>query len=750
MGIERQALAAALALALGTPAIGVAADFSVNSTTDAVDANIGDGVCLTDDSVCSLRAAVQEANATAGADNIALMDGVYNLTLEGVSEDAAASGDLDITSSISISGNGADVAKIDGYFADRVFHVLESANLTLNSLTVRNGRINENGRGGGIENRGELTISDANITLNHAAGMGGGINNFMGITVLNRVTVSKNTTQNAGAGISNQDGTVTINDSTIQDNGGLMFPGAIFGAGVYNSAFNGGLEINNSTINDHDVFMDGGGIYHLVGTLKITNTTLSNNRAGRNGGGLFVGGQGSFVSADNKLINVTIAFNEAAAFDNAKPEQGRGGGGIYVRDRVSLQMSNTIVAGNAEGSDCFLDGEIVSQGNNLDTDGSCGLGSDASSISSGTAALGGLSENGGPTATHALFAGSDALDAGDNSQCPDTDQRGYSRPANTCDIGAFEAAATPPANETDAPPANDGTSTDGDNTVPVAFTLPLAVEGGGSVSAIANGVDGDGDLLTYEFIQQPTQGSVGWGSSNNGFAPFPVPGEFTYVANADASGVDFFTYRACDQLSCSEPAQISIAISSTPVSGEMSISVAPDSGGAAASPVQVISSSSLEAVAPDVDYSQPLGVFFFDVANIPTDANSLLNGTVVTIQLPFEAVIDTNAVIRKLDNTGTWRTLQSDPNPNITTGTLDPAAKTLTLVLRDNDMFDLNPVVGVILDPVAIAVPRQVAVVDEAASTSDMPAASSGGGVLHPMLLALLALLGMGRGRRLH
>ena len=743
MDMEKQTLAVMLALAM--PAAGMAADFSVNSTVDAVDSSIGDGVCMTVDNVCTLRAAIQEANASVGADNVDLMDGVYNLNLKGVGENLAATGDLDISSEINISGNGADLAAIDGMAADRVFHVHESGKLTLNSLTVRNGHISENGRGGGIENRGELIINDANITRNNAAGLGGGVNNFLGTAVLNRVTVSNNTTQNAGAGISNQDGSFIINDSTITGNGGLLFPGAVFGGGVYNSAFDGGLKINNSTISDNEVFLDGGGVYHLVGTFEISNSTLTGNDAGRNGGGLFVGGQGNLDGSVNTLRNNTVAFNKADAYDSGKPEQGRGGGGLYLKTSVSLRMANTIVAGNAIGSDCVIDGTVVSLGNNLDSDSSCGLASDASSISGGNAGLDDLADNGGPTATHALLSGSGAIDAGNDGQCPAIDQRGYSRPASGCDIGAFEATATPPANELNAPPVNAGTSTDGDNTQPMAFPLPLAVKEGSSVSAIANAVDSDGDDLTYEFVQQPTKGVVGWG----GARPVSVPGEFTYSAQAGSSGIDFFTYRACDQLSCSEPAQISIVINPNPVSEQVSIKIAPDSGSASTSvgAIQVVSSSALEIVAPDVDYNQPLGAFFFDVEGVPTDEGGL-RSAVVTIQLPAEAVIDANAVIRKLDKTGVWRTLQGDPNPNVnvTTGTIDTAAKTLTLVLQDNDIFDLDPSVGSISDPVAVAVPRQMTMSDDANVSSE----SSGGGVLHPVLLAFVALFGLVGRRRLH
>ncbi len=82
-----------------------AATFVVNSTTDAVDATPGDGVCATAGAVCTLRAAITEANALAGDDIITLPAGIYTQTLVGV-DDTNAAGDLDILSNITINGAG--------------------------------------------------------------------------------------------------------------------------------------------------------------------------------------------------------------------------------------------------------------------------------------------------------------------------------------------------------------------------------------------------------------------------------------------------------------------------------------------------------------------------------------------------------------------------------------------------------------------------------------------------------------------
>ncbi|MDQ6972576.1 MAG: carboxypeptidase regulatory-like domain-containing protein, partial [Mariprofundaceae bacterium] len=97
--------------------------FLVNTTTDGVDANIGDGACADANSSCSLRAAVQETNALTGADSIGLAAGIYTLTLTGPGENLSASGDLDIRDGLSIIGSGAGSTTINGNATDRVLHI---------------------------------------------------------------------------------------------------------------------------------------------------------------------------------------------------------------------------------------------------------------------------------------------------------------------------------------------------------------------------------------------------------------------------------------------------------------------------------------------------------------------------------------------------------------------------------------------------------------------------------------------------
>lgn len=107
--------AAVVIIAAGSPAKAV--DFVVNSTADMVDLLPGDGVCDADPgpaTVCTLRAAVQEANALPNdpsqpapfdRDRIGLYGGTYTLTIPGRDEDQAATGDLDLTETVEILGD---------------------------------------------------------------------------------------------------------------------------------------------------------------------------------------------------------------------------------------------------------------------------------------------------------------------------------------------------------------------------------------------------------------------------------------------------------------------------------------------------------------------------------------------------------------------------------------------------------------------------------------------------------------------
>src|SRR5262245_50220381 len=111
--------------------------YTVNSTVDAVDATPGNGTCATAAGTCTLRAAVQEANAHAGPDTITLPAGHYFLSAIGDGEDLAATGDLDVTEALQVNGAGAGTTIIDGLKADGLFQV--TAAFAIRDVTLTHG-----------------------------------------------------------------------------------------------------------------------------------------------------------------------------------------------------------------------------------------------------------------------------------------------------------------------------------------------------------------------------------------------------------------------------------------------------------------------------------------------------------------------------------------------------------------------------------------------------------------------------------
>ncbi|MEO6060964.1 MAG: hypothetical protein ABIQ99_03390, partial [Thermoflexales bacterium] len=203
------ALAAPLAFILAVALPALADTYIVNDIADIADDNIGDGICHTASGTCTLRAAVQEANAHAGADSISFPAGTYVLTQTGFGEDNAVTGDLDITGNLVITGTGAATTIVDGNRTDRVFHILVSSGqaVALSGLTVRNGNAHPDGAngissGGGIfmDYQSTLTLPGVDV-LGNSAGSGGGVNNYNGILTINGGRVESNTTQYEGGGI---------------------------------------------------------------------------------------------------------------------------------------------------------------------------------------------------------------------------------------------------------------------------------------------------------------------------------------------------------------------------------------------------------------------------------------------------------------------------------------------------------------------------------------------------------------------
>ncbi len=293
---------------------------------------------------------------------------------------------------------------IDGESARLGVWVNADVSGTIDHFTIQNGH-NSSGASG-IFNEGDLIVLDSVVQNNSADSScwGAGVLNF---------------------------GTLTVERTTIRNN---RCNDLGYGGGI-TSWYGGPVVVIDSTISGNQSD-SGAGIFSRT-SLYVVNSTISHNIGGFNtgGGGIRVEG-GSLI-----LINSTVAFNEGGAR----------GGGLSADGEITL--SNSIVANNIANTSPDCSGLVNSAGYNLigDTIG-CSFSSTTGDQLNVDPKLGDLQDNGGPTFTHWLYAGSPAIDGGNPAGCLDhlgsplaTDQRGFTRPmdgdsdgSNVCDVGAYE------------------------------------------------------------------------------------------------------------------------------------------------------------------------------------------------------------------------------------------------------------------------------------------------------------------------
>ena len=368
---------------------------------------------------------LREAIATAGDGDTILFDS----SLKGQTI-SLTSGELLITKNLTISGPGANLLAISGNNASRVFYI--TSMVTISGVMIKEGSFF--GNGGGIYNDGgTVNLTNSTVFGNTAFGDGvsilsdgGGIYNDGGNINLTNSTVSNNKAScfcvaGDGGGISSFGGTVNLTNSTVSDN-----TASADGGGIHNDG--GIVNLTNSTVSGNTVIFNyGGGISSFGGTLNLTNSTVSSNTVGENGGGIY-----NIGSSTLNLTNSTVSGNTAST----------SGGGIYNGGGTTT-LTNIILATNQAigDDDCtnVLGSTLTSGGYNLVQAPNNCVFSATGDITSLDPLLGPLADNGGDTLTHALLPNSPAIDAGDDTACPSTDQRGMSRTVRPpCDIGAFE------------------------------------------------------------------------------------------------------------------------------------------------------------------------------------------------------------------------------------------------------------------------------------------------------------------------
>jgi hypothetical protein len=395
-------LAVLLVLCFCAPAW--AATFVVDNGGDGHDRNLGDAVCdgspNGEPAFCTLRAAIEEANALEGEHTVDVEVPDVLLTL-------GAGGAVEISANVTINGRGATRTTIRQSLSpgsgDRVFDVMGGADVTITGVEIRDGEANpgNNFFGGNIRSAGSLRIEDSSVTGGSGYSAGG---------------------------IANTGGTLTVSHS------------AVWGNSAVNGGGDAGAILNFGTA-------------EFPAVLHIQNSTITGNNA-RLGGGVT-----SYNNPENtvSITTSTIAFNESGD---------RGSGGGLAIGSGSASVDNSIIAKNTsvspDNQNCSADpgSTINSLGYNLENAADCGF-TGSGDEQNADPLLGALALNGGETRTHALAAGSPAIDTG-SSECPADDQRRVGRPqGGRCDKGAFEfefTDATPPETEITAGPS--GPTTD--------------------------------------------------------------------------------------------------------------------------------------------------------------------------------------------------------------------------------------------------------------------------------------------------
>ncbi|HEU5253621.1 MAG TPA: choice-of-anchor Q domain-containing protein [Solirubrobacterales bacterium] len=407
-----------------TPA--AALPFPVTSTAD-------------DETKGTLRSSIKEANANSGPDTIPI----------------EVTGTIDLQSPlqiifdpVSIIGPHADLLEV--HRADSaafpVFAFSATDPSAVSGLTISNGRAIASGGfviGGGIRNsEGSLTLTGVVVKDSEAAGEGG-TNVFV-----------------EGGGIFSE-GPLTLRETVVAGNAARASNAtsltAAFGGGV---AALGNLTVEASTISGNvteasgdgsTVTAQGGGV--LAGTAAtVSRSTISGNAVIAGGAAPQVRAQGGGIQTyEATLTSSTLARNSATSAGLALAAN------LY--SALSTTVRGTLVADPLDGADSCGGGapgsdEIASGGFNLDEDDSCGFAesSDLVGVVAGLDPV--LKDNGGPTPTHALLAGSSAAIDRGYSFGSSVDQRGLARPSdfpaigNTeggdgSDIGAFELQVPP-------------------------------------------------------------------------------------------------------------------------------------------------------------------------------------------------------------------------------------------------------------------------------------------------------------------
>ncbi|HPQ38369.1 MAG TPA: hypothetical protein PLW97_12070, partial [Synergistaceae bacterium] len=200
--------------------------------------------------------------------------------------------ELPIGKNVTIMGSSTTVRQTAPHH--RVFSVASGAFVRMEHLTITGGKGYSGGAGGGgILNRGYLTLYRCTLRDNYASTYGGSIENYGDLT-LNIVTLENNTAAHQGGGICNRmGGTLNAYTSTIRNNTSEGYGGGLTNFGTANLLSH--TDFSGNTANR------GGGIYN-DGEITTSWCTLSSNQASESSAGGGIENYGSLTLAENSAV----------------------------------------------------------------------------------------------------------------------------------------------------------------------------------------------------------------------------------------------------------------------------------------------------------------------------------------------------------------------------------------------------------------------------------------------------------------
>jgi hypothetical protein len=312
---------------------------------------------LADSGAGSLREALLDANAAAGADTITFTAGLTG-TIDVLSDLPRLTGGIDL------QGPGASVITIDGgwteaggdssgnalFVLDQLY-VADGAS-TISGVTISGGNAanNENDAGGAIqkyEGDADLTIANVVLTGNYAPNDGGAMSlyNTSGNVRIVDSTLSNNRAYDDGGALYAWEagGVLNLSIERVSMTGNVTESDASHGGALYANIGTGTLTISDSVISGNYAGDEGGGLLLYATTTNISNTTIDENVAAGGGGAILIGDQRNNYGLHTLTIsNSTLSGNSAAW-----------GGAFYATEgaNFSTVIQNSTISGNHASSD---------------------------------------------------------------------------------------------------------------------------------------------------------------------------------------------------------------------------------------------------------------------------------------------------------------------------------------------------------------------------------------------------------------